>query len=121
MPSFYQRADALLVTLQDKPIFNMTIPGKLQTYLAAARPVVAAVNGEAAEIIRESAAGYISAAGDHVRLAEAVLKLSFLSDKQLHAMGENGRNFSNREFQRSVVLRKLETMLESLVIDIENN
>lgn len=114
MPAFYQRADALLVTLQDKPIFSMTIPGKLQSYLAAARPVVAALNGEGAAIIRESACGYVSAAGDHASLAMAILKLSRLSLGQRQSMGENGKKFSEREFHREAVLGKLEKKLATL-------
>lgn len=115
MPSFYQRADALLVTLQDKPIFNMTIPGKLQSYLAAGRPVVAALNGEGAALIRESGAGYVSAAGDHAGLADAVLRLARLSEEARQTMGQNGQDISKREFQRSAVLGKLEGMLKALV------
>lgn len=117
MPSFYQRAHALLVTLQDKPIFNMTIPGKLQSYLAAGRPVVAALNGEGAALIRESGAGYVSAAGDHVGLADAVLRLASLSDGERQAMGRNGKDISVREFHRKAVLNKLEGMLKALVAD----
>jgi colanic acid biosynthesis glycosyl transferase WcaI len=115
MPSFYQRAHVLLVALQDRPIFNMTIPGKLQSYLAAARPIVAALNGEGAELLRESGAGYVSAAGNHVGLAEAILRMSGLSDAQRRSMGENGRAFSDREFQRERILRKLEETLKKTV------
>ena len=117
MPDFYHRADALLVTLQDKAIFNMTIPGKLQSYLAAARPVVAALNGEGAQLIQESGAGYVTAAGNSAGLSEAVLRLSLLSDAERRLMGENGRNFSNLEFQRDKILIRLEGILKKLAVD----
>ena len=52
MPSFYQHADALLVSLKDEPIFAMTIPGKLQSYLAAGIPIVAMLNGEGSEVVQ---------------------------------------------------------------------
>ena len=50
MPDFFMHADVLLISLQDKPIFSMTIPGKLQSYLAAGIPVVAMLNGEGADM-----------------------------------------------------------------------
>lgn len=117
MPSFYQRADALLVTLQDRPIFSMTIPGKLQSYLASGRPVVAALNGEGARLIEESGAGYVTSAGNSAGLSDAVLQLSRLSQAQRNSLGENGRIFSNREFQRDRVLQRLEEMLEKSIVD----
>jgi glycosyltransferase involved in cell wall biosynthesis len=52
------------VSLKDEPIFSMTIPGKLQSYLAAGIPVVAMLNGEGAEIVKQSKAGLTCNAGD---------------------------------------------------------
>jgi colanic acid biosynthesis glycosyl transferase WcaI len=115
MPSFYQTAHVLLVTLQDKPIFNMTIPGKLQSYLASGKPVVGALGGEGAKIIRESGAGYLAAAGDYIGLADAVLKLSRLSDKERLTMGIIGKIIYEREFKRATVLSKLENRLMAMV------
>jgi colanic acid biosynthesis glycosyl transferase WcaI len=117
MPDFYRRADALLVTLQDKAIFSMTIPGKLQSYLAAARPVVAALNGEGAQLIQQSGAGYVTASGNSVGLSEAVLRLSLLSDAERRLMGESGRKFSNLEFHRDRILSRLEQLLKKSVGD----
>lgn len=114
MPSFYQRAHALLVTLQDKPIFAMTIPGKLQSYLAAGRPVVAALNGEGAALVREAGAGHVCAAGDSQGLADAVLTLSRMTDAERQKMGRKGRQISEQEFERSAVLGKLEGLLLSM-------
>lgn len=114
MPDFYQRAHALLVTLQDKPIFNMTIPGKLQSYLAVGKPIVGAINGEGAALIRNAGAGYVCAAGDYHALASVVLALSRLSQTERDVMGNNGRRVSDLEFNRSVVLGKVEGFLKAI-------
>lgn len=114
MPYLFQRAHALLVTLKNRPIFNMTIPGKVQSYLAAGRPIVAALNGEGAILLRRSGVGYVSDAGDDVGLADAVLRLSRLSDNERLVMGQYGKDLSNREFDRKLVLGKVEGMLKSL-------
>lgn len=115
MPAFYKVADALLVTLQNKPIFNITIPGKLQSYLAAGRPIVGALNGEGAAIVRESASGFVCDAGDYIGLADAVLRLSLISEAERRNMGKNGEKYSALEFQRESILEKFESKLRALV------
>jgi colanic acid biosynthesis glycosyl transferase WcaI len=117
MPAFFKHADALLVSLKDEPIFSMTIPGKLQSYLAAGVPVVAMLNGEGAEVVRNSAAGLTCAAGDHVALASGVLKLSRMSDEERAQMGQNARALSTREFDRDTLIRRLEGWLGTMTRD----
>lgn len=114
MPSFYAHADALLVSLRDEPIFAMTIPGKLQSYLAAGIPIVGMLNGEGAEVIQRARAGVTCRAGDARGLADAVLSLSKLSREERDAMGRNARAFSAAEFDRSRLMSELEKMLEDL-------
>ena len=57
MPYFFSHADAMLVSLQDTPIFALTIPSKLQSYLACGKPVIASIAGEGADIVRAAGAG----------------------------------------------------------------
>ncbi|MEQ1528923.1 MAG: glycosyltransferase family 4 protein [Methylococcales bacterium] len=114
MPSFFKHADALLVSLKDEPIFSMTIPGKLQSYLAAGIPVVAMLNGEGAEVVKSSNSGLTCAAGDHVGLAEAVLQLSKVACNEREKMGRNGLEVSAREFDRNKLIDQLEKLLEKL-------
>ena len=71
MPSFLKHADALLVSLKPDPIFAMTIPGKLQTYLSVGLPVLAMLDGEGADLVERSGVGLVSPAGNPVALAIA--------------------------------------------------
>jgi glycosyltransferase involved in cell wall biosynthesis len=114
MPSFFKHANALLVSLKDEPIFSMTIPGKLQSYLAAGIPVVAMLNGEGAEVLKTANAGLTCSAGDHLGLAASVLKLSEMSNEEREVMGRNGLNVSAREFDRDTLIDRLEGWLEKL-------
>jgi colanic acid biosynthesis glycosyl transferase WcaI len=114
MPDFFAHADAMLVTLADQEIFSMTIPGKLQSYLAAGIPVVAALNGEGAEVIRLANAGFTCSAGDSSELAAIVLKMSEISLTDRQAMGENGMKYSEREFDRHRVINMAEKFLSGL-------
>jgi len=90
MPSFFQHADALLVSLKDEPIFSMTIPSKLQTYLATGIPVLSMLNGEGSDVIRESGSGLTCRAGDDEALAMAVLELSHMTPKKTQRDGAKG-------------------------------
>ena len=115
MPEFYRHANALLVSLKDQPIFAMTIPGKLQSYLAAGIPVVAMLNGEGADVVTRFGAGVTCAAGDSAALAAAVWKLASLPQQELQRMGTNGSHASATEFDRHTLITRLEGWLERLV------
>jgi glycosyltransferase involved in cell wall biosynthesis len=114
MPAFFKHADALLVSLKDEPIFAMTIPGKLQSYLAAGIPIMAMLNGEGADAIRIAGAGLTCAAGDAAALAAAVLRLSEMTEQERQQMGRNGRELSVREFDRGTLIDRLEAWLQEL-------
>lgn len=114
MPSFYKHADALLVCLKDEPIFAMTIPGKLQSYLAAGIPIVAMLNGEGAEVVSRSGAGLTCSAGDATGLASAVLRLAALPAEQRNDMRARALAVSLKEFGRSTLISQLERWFADL-------
>jgi len=111
MPSFYAHADALLVSLKKDPVFSMTIPGKVQSYLMAGIPIVGMLDGEGAKVISEANAGLVCAAGDSGGLAAAVLQMAAMGAVQRHQLGVNGRAFAKKEFGRSLLIDRLETLL----------
>lgn len=114
MPSFFKHADALLVSLKDEPIFAMTIPGKLQSYLASGIPVIAMLNGEGANLVASSAAGVTCAAGDHQGLSDAVLKLAGMSTEEREVLGRNGLIVSAHEFDRNALMDRIESLLVAM-------
>jgi len=114
MPAYFSLADTMLVTLKDDPAMSTTIPGKVQSYLACGRPVVAALNGAGADVIDESGAGYAVASGDVNALANAVFQMSKLEAQEREQMGKNARIFYEKNFDRDMLVSQLETwMLES--------
>jgi glycosyltransferase involved in cell wall biosynthesis len=121
MPSFFKCADVLLLSLKAESIFSMTIPGKLQSYLAAGKPIISMIDGEAARVTRESGAGIVCPAGDAMALAQAVLNMSVMSLYNLQNMGKSGLDYSNREFNRTKLIEKLEKILCEAKIDDIND
>ncbi len=116
MPSFYKHADALLVSLKAESIFAMTIPGKLQSYLAAGLPILAMLNGEGAEIIRRSGAGISSPAGDGFELATAIIHMANMNNEERLKMGRAGLALSGAEFNRGALISKLLSWLNGLCV-----
>ena len=114
MPSFYRHADALLMCLRDEPVFALTIPGKLQGYLAAGIPVVAMLNGEGAAVVERAACGLTCKAGDAEGLAAAILQLATSPPEQLEQMARNALAISAGEFDRGQLISQVERALESL-------
>lgn len=111
MPTFYAHADALLVSLKKDPVFSLTIPGKVQSYLQSGIPLLGMLDGEGARVITSANAGLVCEAGDAVGLASAVLTLATMAPETRRAMGQNGRDYSQREFDRTMLMDRLEELL----------
>lgn len=115
MPSFYAHADALLVSLKRDPVFSMTIPGKVQSYLMAGIPLLGMLDGEGAAVIRDAKAGLTCDAGDSVGLAQAILTLVAMPPAQRKQLGLNGRQYAQQEFGRLQLMDRLEALLTEAV------
>ncbi|ACF03071.1 glycosyl transferase group 1 [Rhodopseudomonas palustris TIE-1] len=114
MPKLFAIADALLLSLRDDPIFSLTVPSKLQSYLACGRPVLASISGEAAEILKASGAGFAARPGDADGLAGIVTALADSSPAQRQAMARAALDYHLREYDREVWIGRLESWLLEL-------
>ncbi len=115
MSTIFAAAKALLVSLQPQTPFGLTIPSKIQAYLAAGRPVLASLNGEGSTIISEAGAGLCSDAGNAKALAENLLRLVAMSSNQREKMGRNGRSYFDRHFAPDALADKLVEHFESVI------
>lgn len=116
MPDIMQRASVLLVTLADQKIFSLTIPSKVQAYLAAGRPIVACLNGEGARLVVKSGAGVAVRAEDGEALVGAVLELYRMTSKEREAMGAKGRLFYKQHFSHDMLVNQLIELLQTVHI-----
>lgn len=110
MPEFYKKADAMLVTLAADPVLSLTLPGKVQSYMAVGKPIIGAIDGETQNVIKESECGFCGAADDAEALAENVKKF-IESETDRKAMGKNARKFYEEHFQTELFMNKLEDEL----------
>jgi len=98
MPAILAQAQALLVSLVDNPAMALTVPSKVQSYLAAGKPVIAALHGEGARVVDEARAGIACAADDGAALAAAVRHLHAMGDAERAAMGQAGRRYHDAHY-----------------------
>ncbi|MBB1017372.1 glycosyltransferase family 4 protein [Dietzia sp. DQ11-71] len=103
--------DLHLVSLQDLPLFRITLPSKLQATLAAGRPLVGTVRGDAATVIHDSGAGRTSTPGDPDDLARVVTEMADAPGRTAE-MGLAGRNYYERVFSESSSAGRLASVLE---------
>ena len=116
MPGLMQKASALLVTLADEPIFALTVPNKVQAYMAAGRPILACLNGEGVRLVEEAGAGLGVPAQDAQALAAAVLQLYRMPLEQRAEMGANGRRYFKAHFDHDKLVDELMTHLHAMAV-----
>lgn len=112
MPSFYCMADACVLTLHvpGAPWISSTLPSRLQGYMAAGKPVIAAVDGSAAEVIAESGCGASVSGTDSEGLASLIS--DFIDHREKYAdCGERGRDYFRRHFMRGRYMDEIESLL----------
>ncbi len=108
MPKYYAMADAMLVTMKNDPVISLTVPGKLQSYLAAGKPVIGAIGGETQRVILEAKAGVCANAEDAEGLAKCVREFLH-SDKQAFAM--NAIMYYAENYTKNQFMEKLQSIL----------
>ncbi|SER73178.1 Glycosyltransferase involved in cell wall bisynthesis [Pedococcus cremeus] len=104
--------DVQLVSLQDLPLFRSTLPSKLQATLAAGRPIIGAVVGDAADVIRDSRSGITVTPGSTIEMVEAITTLAGMGRTEREKLGEQGRGYYLDNFSEKVAVERLTGLLE---------
>ncbi len=114
MPSFYRKADVLLITLRGNNAVGDTMPGKLQTYMTTGKPIMGAINGAAHQVIEEAQCGSCVNAGDYEGLAK-LMEFYIKHPKEYDVCGKNARYYFKKHFTLEHYMDGLETELQKLV------
>ena len=112
MPLFFEQADVMLVTLNDDPLFKLYAPAKISSYMASSRPIIAVLNVEGGEVIKDAKCGWHLAAGDAEGFAKLAIELSQTDKVVLQEKGKNGRAYYDEHFTKDKCLRKLDEIME---------
>lgn len=111
MPWFFKQADVMLVTLSDDPLFKLYAPAKISSYMAAAKPIVAVLNGEGAEVIKDADCGWSLPAGDAEGFAKLAVKLSQMDKTVLEEKGRNAARYYEAHYVKEKSLDKLDVLM----------
>lgn len=110
-----QQADALLVHLIKDDLFTITIPSRTQAYLACGKPIVMAVDGDAADLVRNASAGIICSSDSPISISSGIEQLTLLSKNELKEMGENGAKYYYSELSLQEGVKKFITIFKKVI------
>ena len=111
---YLSAADVLLVHLKQDPLFRITIPSKTQAYMAVGKPILMAVDGDAADLVMQSAGGRIARSGDPESIADAALALAQTSEEERSVMAERNMRFYREELSLVVGVRRFAKLFNQL-------
>lgn len=111
MPYFFAHADAMLVSLTDAPIFRLTVPYKVQCYMACGKPIVASLGGEGGRVVEEARAGLVVEPGRPQALAAAIRAMLDAPAAARAEYARNARRYFERNYAPEIVYGKLERWL----------
>lgn len=119
MPHFFACANAMLVSLKSYPIFALTVPSKVQAYMACAKPIVASLNGEGSRLIELAEAGITTQASTPANLCELFTRIENYDCDELQKLGTNGLSYFQKEFAPAIISRRLVSHLIRVIDDNE--
>lgn len=113
MPHFFGKADTMLVSLKDEAVFALTVPAKIQAYMASGKVILGVLNGEGNKLINESKCGYAVSAGNFLALAEKARDLKKLTTESKQEMEFNSKAYYRNNFSKTMLFDKLELLFEN--------
>ena len=102
IPSLLAACDAAFLSFMNTPLFEKTIPAKLQSYMACGMPIIASASGETERIIQEAKCGYCSPIGDEKALAQVIIRIQ--TDAELSKMSENSIKYCDNYFNKQIIM-----------------
>lgn len=114
MPSFFAMADAMIASIRNNISANDTLPGKVQTYMAAGKPVLGSSIGEMAYIINDSKCGLCAPSDNPEAFADIVRQFLRATPEEIEAMGKAGYQYYQKHFTKKLHMDRLEAMLLEL-------
>jgi glycosyltransferase involved in cell wall biosynthesis len=117
MPKFFKKADAMLVSLKDEPTFALTIPAKVQAYMASQKIILGMLNGEGKDLINESQSGFAVNAKNYKGLVKNALKIKGLSKEDRNKIEKFSLEYYKNNFSKHTLLSDLENTLKEIGVE----
>ena len=108
IPKLLAACDAAFLSFQDTELFKMTIPAKLQSYMACGMPIIASASGETDKIITDAECGICTPMGDANQLADAIYEMSIKNKDEINKMGKNAREYFLSHFEKQMLMDQID-------------
>ena len=115
MPLLFLEADIMLVTLKDNPVLSLTVPAKIQAYMASSKIILGMLNGEGHDLINTARCGFSLKAGDFKGLAQKAIYLSNILKEEKAEYERNSLAFYEKNFRKEKLLINLEVNLLNMI------
>ncbi|MGG3560527.1 glycosyltransferase family 4 protein [Neobacillus rhizosphaerae] len=112
MPKYYGLADAMLITLKDNKNISYTLPGKVQSYMAASKPIIGAINGETSQVIKKAKCGLACTAENYKGLANLIIE--FCNSDKKEEMAKKSYDYYVKNYSKENFISILEETLINL-------
>ena len=113
MSAFFKEADMMLLSLSSNyEDLKLVVPARLQSYMAAGKPVLAFADGEAGKMVAESNCGYVISADNISGLVSLIVDDILNNTSELPQLGQNGKDYFNRHFQKDLCIDNLVEILK---------
>ena len=113
MPSWYAQADMLFLSLKSNEIFNLTVPAKLQAYMASAKPILAMIDGETANVVNDAKAGFATGADDIDGMCKLIREQVLPHLDTLPELGKNGQEYYMQYYHHDICMQHLDRIFRS--------
>lgn len=115
MPSYYSMADAMLITMRNDNVLSYTLPGKVQSYMAAGKPIIGACCGEAKRVIEESGCGYCCEAENFLEFADRI-RLFASGRSDIRSFADSSIIYYKNKYSKQMFISDLEISLKKNAI-----
>ena len=115
---FLSKANIAFLSFCDNELFRMTIPAKLQTYLACGKPILAIAKGETKNIIEKSKSGLCSDPSDIDGVYKNIVKFMNMTETELEKMANDGQNYVKENFHKKTLLDELDELIAQEVKNV---
>ena len=107
MPLYYSEASAMLVTMIDKDVVNYVMPGKVQSYMAASKPIIGAIGGETKLVVQSAQCGYCCDGEDYVALSNNIVRFIEDDKETRKQMAINAKKYYDDNFTKVIFYDRL--------------
>lgn len=108
IPTILANSDAAFLSFMDNPLFEKTIPAKLQSYMACGMPIIASATGESKRIVEEAECGVCCPIGNATLLADTIESFIRIDETERKKMGQNAREYCEKNFNKKILMDYIE-------------